>query len=136
MFKAETQVRVRYAETDQMGYVYYGNYAIYYEVGRVECMRQAGITYSQLEKSGIMMPVVDSQSKFLQPAKYDELLTVKITIPEMPKVKIIFQYELFNEAQKCIHTGQTTLYFMNMEKNKPCRIPTQFSDCLDPYFDA
>ena len=136
MFTAETQVRVRYAETDQMGYVYYGNYATYYEVGRVETMRQIGISYKTLEKEGIMMPVVDCQSKYIRPARYDDLLTIKISIPEMPQVKIRFNYELYNEAETLIHKGHTVLYFVDMETNKPCRIPEHFHDLLAPYFDA
>lgn len=96
MYQSETSIRVRYGETDQMAYVYYGNYAMYYEVARVESLRQLGVTYKELEASGIMMPVLENHSKFLGPARYDELLRIVTTIREKPTVKIKFEYEIFN----------------------------------------
>jgi len=134
MYTASTQVRVRYAETDQMSYVYYGNYAMYYEVGRVEALRQLGFQYKRLEDHGIMMPVLDLQCKFLFPAKYDELLSVKVIVPELPKVKMYFEYEVTNEQGKLVNEGKTTLVFLNMETNRPCRAPQELLDVLSVYF--
>jgi acyl-CoA thioester hydrolase len=135
MFIAETKLRVRYAETDQMGFVYYGNYAMYYEVARVETMRQLGFSYKKLEDDGIIMPVLECKSKYLLPGKYDEELTIKIKIPEFPKVKILFEYEIFNESSQLINEGETTLFFSNKSTHKPCRVPTQLTDLIAPYFN-
>ena len=123
MYSSETTVRVRYSETDQMQYVYYGNYATYYEVGRVEVLRQLGMSYRSLEESGIMMPVLETHSFYHLPAKYDDLLTIKITIPQLPLVKIKFDYEIYNEAQLKIHSGSTTLAFIDMKTGKPRKAP-------------
>ncbi|MGK7392843.1 MAG: acyl-CoA thioesterase [Candidatus Cyclobacteriaceae bacterium M2_1C_046] len=135
MYVSKTNIRVRYAETDQMGYVYYGNYATYYEVGRVESIRQLGMTYRSLEEEGVMMPVLENHSKYIQPAKYDELLTIKTTIKELPGVKINFFYEIFNEENRLIHEGQTVLVFINMETGRPCRSPERMQKLLRPYFE-
>ncbi len=135
MYTAETTVRVRYSETDQMQYVYYGNYAAYYEVGRVEALRQLGLSYKDLEDSGIMMPVLESHSYYHRPAKYDELLTIKITIPALPLLKIKFQYEIYAEDGRKIHTGDTTLAFVNMATGKPTKAPAAMTDLLVPFFD-
>jgi len=134
MFQTSIQVRVRYAETDQMGYVYYGNYATYYEVARVEALRKLGLNYKELEGKGVMMPVLENQSKFLLPGKYDELLTVKVTIPKMPLVKIIFKYDIFNESEQLIHEGETTLAFINMKSGKPVRMPAEMQNLLQEFF--
>ncbi|MEP2025219.1 MAG: thioesterase family protein [Reichenbachiella sp.] len=134
MFEAQTKTRVRYSETDQMKYVYYGNYAMYYEIGRVETLRQLGFSYNEMEKSGIMMPVINMNTNYLLPGKYDELLTIKVKIPTFPKAKIIFEYEIFNEQNQLINTGETTLVFINMASNRPCRVPEQLVKFLKPYF--
>jgi len=134
MYQAETKIRVRYGETDQMGYVYYGNYASYYEVARVESLRQLGFCYRELEEKGIMLPVLENHSKFHKPAKYDELLTIKVTIPEMPTLKMKFRYEIFNESKLLINTGDTTLVFIKKETMKPCRMPEIMNGFLRPYF--
>lgn len=134
MFEAQTTTRVRYSETDQMGYVYYGNYAMYYEIGRVETLRQLGFSYNEMEKSGVMMPVMNMSTNYLRPGKYDEQLTIKIKIADFPKAKIKFEYEIFNEDNKLINTGETTLVFVNMETNRPCRAPEQLVKFLEPYF--
>jgi len=134
MFEAQTKTRVRYSETDQMKYVYYGNYAMYYEIGRVETLRQLGFSYNEMEKSGVMMPVANMQTNYLLPGKYDELLTIKVKIPDFPKAKIIFEYEIFNESEQLINTGETTLVFVNMESNRPCRVPEPLAKFLKPYF--
>jgi len=134
MFTFETQIRVRYAETDQMGYVYYGNYAQYYEVARVEMLRSLGTSYKKMEEGRIMLPVLELKCKYIKPAFYDELITVKVSIPSLPKLRILFHYELFNERGELINIGETTLVFIDMDKNKPCPAPQDFLNRLSPYF--
>ncbi|MFT4855020.1 MAG: acyl-CoA thioester hydrolase [Algoriphagus sp.] len=134
MFTAETQIRVRYAETDQMGYVYYGNYAMYFEVARVEAMRSSGFSYKGMEDEGVMMPVLESNIRYLKPGKYDELLTIKTRIPTLPGVRIRFEYEVFNEANELITEGWTTLTFLKKDSHKPTRPPHNLLDLLKPYF--
>jgi acyl-CoA thioester hydrolase len=123
MYKHSTQIRVRYGETDQMGYVYYGNYAVYFEVGRVEAMRNLGMSYKQLEQQGIMMPVLEHTSRYLQPATYDELLTLVTVIKELPRARITFYYEIYNESDRLIHIWETQLVFLNAATMRPCRPP-------------
>lgn len=135
MFIFETQIRVRYGETDQMGYVYYGNYAEYYEVARVEMLRTLGTSYKEMEASKIMMPVLELTCKYIKPARYDELITIKVTIPTKPTLRIKFQYELYNEKEELINVGETTLVFINMDKNKPCLPPPDFMSRISPYFE-
>lgn len=134
MYESSAKIRVRYSETDQMGYVYYGNYAAYYEVGRVESLRKLGFAYKELELQGVMMPVLENKTKFHQPAKYDELLTIKVKIVSRPGVRIIFHYEIYNEGDVLINTGETILAFVNMRSGRPCRPPQVMQDLLDPYF--
>jgi acyl-CoA thioester hydrolase len=134
MYQSRTTVRVRYAETDQMGYVYYGFYAMYYEVGRVESLRQLGMTYKEIETMGIIMPVLENKSKYIAPGRYDELLTIQTTIREKPGVRIKFEYEIFNEDEKLIHTGETLLAFVDQKTNRPCRPPAEMEKVLEPYF--
>jgi len=134
MYTSQTQIRVRYAETDQMGYVYYGNYAAFYEVARVECIRSLGFTYKALEEMGVMMPVLELHTFYYQPARYDELLTIKVTIPKLPTLKILFTYEIFDEAGKLLNKGETTLVFINMKTGKPVRMPEVMAKLLEPHF--
>lgn len=134
MYVSETSIRVRYGETDQMGYVYYGCYAMYYEVARVESLRQLGMTYKSLEESGVIMPVLENHSKFLAPARYDDLLRIVTTMPEKPGVRIRFQYEIFNEAGQLLHRGETLLVFIDRKTNKPCRPPQEMQRVIEPFF--
>lgn len=134
MYTSETHVRVRYGETDQMGYVYYGIYAMYYEVGRVESLRQLGLTYKELEEMGVMMPVLENKSKYILPALYDDLLKIVTTIRVKPSVKITFEYEIFNGQNKLIHQGETLLAFVQKNNGRPCRPPEVFQKVLAPYF--
>lgn len=134
MFVHEEKIRVRYAETDQMGYVYYGNYAAYYEVARTEMLRTTGFSYKELEDMGVMMPVLEMNIKYNQPAKYDELLTIKVIIKEKPAVRIKFDYEVYNETGVLLNTGTTQLVFVDMAKNRPCKAPDVFMKKLEPYF--
>ncbi|WP_353126442.1 acyl-CoA thioesterase [Parapedobacter pyrenivorans] len=135
MYTFETKVRVRYAETDQMGYVYYGNYATFYEVGRVELFRSLGFSYKALEESGIMLPVMELHSRFLKPARYDEEITVKVYLKEKPSVKIRFDYDLFNQGGELLNSGSTTLVFVDMKRNKPCMAPRDFMERVQAHFD-
>jgi acyl-CoA thioester hydrolase len=134
MYQSETSVRVRYGETDQMGYVYYGFYAMYYEVARVEALRKLGVTYREIEHMGIIMPVLENKSKYIAPARYDEQLRIVTTIRQKPSVKITFEYEIFNEQNTLIHKGETTLVFVDRKTNRPCRPPKEMEDVLDPFF--
>jgi acyl-CoA thioester hydrolase len=134
MYQSETSVRVRYGETDQMGYVYYGFYAMYYEVARVEAMRQLGLSYKDVEAMGVMMPVLENHSKYLAPGRYDELLRIVTTIREKPTIKIKFEYEIFNEANKLINRGETLLVFVDKKTNRPCRPPEAMEKLLEPFF--
>lgn len=135
MYVSETHIRVRYGETDQMGYVYYGNYAMYYEVARVESLRRLGLTYKELEAMGVMMPVLENHSKFLSAALYDDNLKIVTTIREKPGVRIKFEYDIFNEAGKLINQGETLLVFVDKQTGKPCRPPQVFTALLTPYFE-
>jgi acyl-CoA thioester hydrolase len=134
MFEHTTRVRVRYGETDQMGYMYYGNYAEFYEVGRVEMLRSLGMTYSAMEDSGIIMPVLEMKCKYLKPALYDEEISIKVIMDKMPGVKIHFRYELYNPKNELINIGETLLAFVNMKTNRPCLPPQYFIDGLKPFF--
>jgi acyl-CoA thioester hydrolase len=134
MYHFNTQIRVRYAETDQMGYVYYGNYAMYYEVARVECLRELGYSYKELEESGVMMPVLENHSTYLKPAKYDDLLDVRLVIPEKPGVKIKFTYDFYNQNNEHIHQGKTLLAFVKRDSMRPCRPPEVMQEALYKHF--
>lgn len=134
MYTHETQIRVRYADTDMMGFCYYGNYPKFYEIARVESFRTIGYPYKEMEGAGVGMPVLDMQIKYHRPAKYDDLLTIKLIIEEMPRVRVLFKYEIRNEQDLLINTGETTLAFMNMETGRPVRMPQRMQDLLIPYF--
>lgn len=136
MLTQEIKIRVRYAETDQMGYVYYGNYATYYEVARVESLRNLKFSYKQMEGQGVMMPVVENKSKFIRPAKYDDLLTVKVTVDEMPIKRITFKYEVYNERKKLINLGETILAFVDMKNGRACAAPESILTLLKPFFNG
>ena len=134
MFSFKHHIRVRYAEIDQMGYVYYGNYATYYEEARTEMLRSTGVSYKELEDMGVMLPVTDLNCKFIKAAKYDDLVTINIYIREKPGIRIKFEYELFNEAGELLNTGYTQLVFVDMERGRPCKPPQVFVDKMAPYF--
>ena len=135
MFITETQIRMHYALTDQMGVVYYGNYAQFYEIGRTEAIRQLGYTYKDIEAMGIIMPVVEMNSKFLRPAKYDDLITVKTTLRELPTGHAInFFFEIYNEEDKLLNAGNVILYFMEAVTMKRAKMPTELEEKLKGYF--
>jgi len=124
MYSSETKLRVRYAETDQMNFVYYGVYAQYYEVGRVELLRSLGISYKKLEQMGFSLPVVSLNIRYKKPAFYDDELTIKTTVRKLPSVKIIFDYEIFNQFGILLNTSEVILVFINKDTGKPCFAPS------------
>ena len=135
MFITETQLRIHYALTDQMGVVYYGHYAQFYEIGRTEAIRQIGYTYKEIEALGIIMPVVDMHSRFLRPTKYDDLITIKTSVKEMPAHhKIIFHSEIYNEQDQLLNTGETTLFFIDAKTMKRSEMPEALKEKLSKYF--
>lgn len=136
MYQHEVQIRVRYAETDQMGYVYYGNFAAYYEVARTEAFRSLGIHYKEMEQAGVMMPVLEMRTKYMRPARYDDLLTVRMLLRTKPKgTRILFEYEVFNEAKELLNVGETTLVFVDMKSGRPIPLPESILSKLDRYYN-
>lgn len=134
MYSFDYDYRIRYADIDQMGYMYYGNYAKLYEIGRVEALRSLGLRYRDLEETGIIMPVYENKSRFISPAKYDDLVTIRVIIKELPKVRIVFYYEIYDEQQTLLHTGETTLVFVRTSNNRIATCPKEITDRLLPFF--
>lgn len=135
MFNHQTQIRIHYALTDQMGFVYHGHYAQFYEIGRTEALRSLGITYKSIEELGVIMPVVEIHTKFLRPAKYDDLITVVTIVKEMPTHhKITFFGEIFNENNELLNSGTVTLFFMNTSTMKRCDMPEVVKEKVISYF--
>lgn len=135
MLTHNLKTRVRYGETDQMGYVYYGNYAQFFEMGRVEWLRQLNVSYKSMENSGVMLPVLNLNVNYIKPAKYDDLLTVKTTLKKIPSVRIEFDFEVFNEKNVLLTTGFTSLVFIDMKKNRPMRCPDYLLEKIKPLFN-
>lgn len=123
-------VRVRYAETDQMGVVYHGNYAQYFEMGRVEWLRNLGISYKQMEESGVMLPLVSLSMNYKKPARYDDLLTIKTIFKSQTSVKIEFDYEIYNESDELLTTGNSVLVFVDSKTGKPIYPPKYMKELL------
>lgn len=136
MYSHQTELRVRYAETDRMGYVYYGTYAQYLEVGRVEALRSLGFPYRAIEEGGVMLPVRDLTVRYFKPAFYDDLLIVSTVIPEWPGARIRFEYEIHDEQGQLITKADTTLVFIDRASGRPTRPPAPLLDRLSPYFTA
>ena len=134
MYQFEHTIRVRFAETDQMGYVYYGNYSTYYEVARAESIRALGLSYHEIEETGVIMPVLENNSKYIRPAKYDDELTLKLRIEKWPDVRIRYDYQIFKD-DILIHKGFTTLVFVNKSTGKPCQMPKLLGELLKPFFN-
>ncbi|GIV26522.1 MAG: thioesterase [Bacteroidia bacterium] len=134
MITAETKIRVRYAETDQMGFVYYGRYAEYYEIGRVEAMRKLGLSYKEMEEKGILMPVIEYHIEYKKPAFYDEEIILLTTIKELPKLKITFHHECFNAKGDLLNKGYVTLVFLKKENKKPILAPDWFLNECKKFF--
>jgi acyl-CoA thioester hydrolase len=133
MFEHRTKLRVRYSEVDRMGYVYHGNYAQYYEIGRVEAMRAFGLSYAEMEAQGIMMPVVKMESNFRKPAYYDQELTVITRIHALPRARVDFHYEIQDSNGELLNAGMTQLVFVDSQTMRPMRAPTFFVDALRPF---
>ncbi len=134
MYKTETKIRVRYADTDQMGYVYYGKYAEYYEVARTELIRELGFTYREFEERGIMLPVSGMKIKYFRAAHYDNLITIVTRLEELPSARIRFLCEIFNEEGQKLNEGEVSLVFSNATTRRPSRPPQDLIDKLKPYF--
>lgn len=135
MFQHDAELRVRYGETDQMGYVYYGDYAEYFEVGRVEALRRLGFAYRRLEEQGVMLPVRDLRITYHKPARYDDLLTVRTRITALPDVRIVFDYEVINADGVLLCEAMTTLIFVDSATMRPRRAPEELLATLRPFFD-
>lgn len=131
MIVHETQVRVRYGDTDQMAYVYYGKYAEYFEVGRTELIRFLGFPYKKMEAEGVMLPVADLHIQYHKAAKYDDLLTIRTSVPEMPNVKLITEYEIFNEAGEKLTSGKVVLVFVDIKTGRVTRIPSNIKTAFE-----
>lgn len=135
MIISETKIRVYYQDTDQMGVVYYGNYARYYEIGRTEMIRDLGFTYKKLEELNIMLPARSMKINYLKSAHYDDLLTVRTIVDTIPKVKFPIITEIYNENGELINSGEVVLVFFNSLKNKPVAAPKFFLDELTRHFN-
>ena len=133
MFEHKTTVRTRYSEVDRMGYVYYGNYATYFEVGRVEAMRVLGISYAELEEDGIMMPVIRYEIDYKKPAFYDEELTIVTRVTEVPRSRITFEYETWNSKGEHLNSAMTQLVFVDSKTMRPLRAPQVIVDAANKY---
>lgn len=135
MIKGNYKIRIRYADTDQMGYVYYGRYANFYEIARVELFRSLGFSYKDLEDNGVGMPVIEMKSKFLLPIKYDEEIKIITYIKEIPNSKITFTYKLFNSEDLIVNEAETILTFIDLKKMKPIRIPNELMTIIMKKFN-
>ncbi|MCF8463225.1 MAG: acyl-CoA thioesterase [Flavobacteriales bacterium] len=133
MFEHSTKIRTRYSEVDRMGYVYYGNYATYFEVGRVEAMRALGISYAELEEAGIMMPVIRYEINYKRPAYYDEELTIVTRVKKVPLSRILFEYETWNTKGELLNTALTELVFVDNKTMKPQPAPDIIVDAAEKY---
>lgn len=137
MFAHETLIRVRYAETDQMGVVYHGNYFPFLESGRVEAIRSLGLSYAELEKMGIQMPVVELHCKFLRPARYDDLLRVRTMLPSLPTDhRIEFHQEIYRDPEELLFKAQIKLYFWDAATNQKSLMPARLYAQLKPFYNA
>lgn len=127
----ETKLRVRYAETDRMGYCYYGNFAAFFEVARVEALRELGVTYKDLEDTGVILPVLEYQIKYFKPALYDEMLRIETVIEEVKGARIYFSYQTFNEGNEVLNSATTTLVFVDAESKRPMNPPEDLQQLIN-----
>ncbi len=123
-------IKVRYAETDQMGVVYHGNYAQYLEIARIEWLDALGISYKTMEENGVFLPVYSINMIYKKSAQFDDLLTVTVTLRNLPTVRIIFDYKIYNQHDELLTTASTELIFMDAKKNRPIRCPAYIIDKL------
>lgn len=134
MITYDAKIRVRYGETDKMGFLYHARYVDYYDVARTEMLRTLGTSNRELEDRGVMLPVIEVVSNYKNPAHYDDLLTVRVTLNELPTVKMRFEYEVYRENGEKINSGHVVLAFMDSTTYKACRPPQWFMDYLTPHF--
>lgn len=128
MISFETSIRVRYAETDRLGFVYYGNYAQFFEVGRVEALRAMGFSYKALEESGIGLPVLSYNIKYFKPAFYDDLLRIRTIMHEVPEVRLNVEHETYNDAGELLNKADIVLVFYDIAAKKPCSAPAEWRE--------
>lgn len=133
MYSHRIQLRVRYGETDRMGYCYYGNYAEYYEVGRVETLRSLGFSYKKLEDEGVLLPVLEFTIKYFKPAYYDDELQLVTQIDEMQGARIRFSYKMYNNQEQLLNEGQTTLVFVSSKNGRPTSPPADLVEAMKTY---
>lgn len=134
MLVHETKIRVYYEDTDKMGVVYYGVYPRYYEIGRTEMIRDLGVTYKEIEDSNILLPARSLKINYLKSAYYDDLLTIRTVVDDIPKVKFPIKTEIYNQDGELINTGEVVLAFFDATTNKPCRIPERFREAVESRF--
>ena len=134
MIENKIDFRIRYGETDQMGYAHHGNYPLYFEMGRIELLRTLGISYKKMEEEGLILPVYSINTRFLKPARYDDKITLKTYLKSLPTARILFEYELYNEEGELITTGNTTLVFVDTHKKGPVKIPENLLKKMTPFF--
>ncbi len=125
------KTRVRYKDTDQMGIMHHSNYIVMYEMARTEWLREMGLPYAEFERRGVMSPIIEVQSKYLYPAFYDEVLSIKVFMDEMPSARLFIGSEVYNEQGRLINTGSVTLGFMNAQTRRPCRAPEWFIEKIN-----
>ncbi len=135
MYSHQIKVRVRYAETDRMGYMHHGRYTELFEMGRTEMLRSLGLTYREMEDQGIILPLQCLNIRFLAPAYYDDLLNVNTIIKQKPSVRLVFEYEIINEEKILLCKADSTLVFSNAKTGKPVRPPGYFINIISPFFD-
>ena len=133
MFTHQIKFRVLYSDTDKMGYMYYGQYAKYLEMGRVEALRSLGLSYKSMEDKGVMLPVLDLKLKYLKPLFYDDQVTLTTKVSKMPGTRIYFEYELLNQEGELTTIAETTLVFIDLN-GKPCLMPENFKSIIKTYF--
>lgn len=135
MYSYDTQIRVCYADVDQMGFVYYGNYLKFYEIARGESMRALGLSYREMEERGVMMPVVRAELNYKKPAHYDDVITVRTIVKELPQgARMDFYYEVYNQESQLLNHGFSQLAFVRKDSGMPCRCPDYLTELLSPYF--
>jgi len=136
MIVSEEKIRVRYDEVDKMGYLYHGNYAGYFHVGRTELLRKLGLNDKELESQNLILPVIEMNTKFLKPVQYDEIITLKTYLNELPKTRIVFYYEIFNEKGDLVNEANSSLVFVHNDTRKPMRVPQSIFKRIETYFNT
>ena len=134
MFLHQLKFRVLYSDTDKMGYMYYGRYAKYLEMGRVEALRSLGLSYLEMEESGFIMPVLELKTKYVKPLFYDDEVTLRTKISSIPNTRIYFEYEILNPKGEVATVAETTLVFVDANTGKPCSIPEEFKRKISVFF--